>query len=110
MGSHTRTAIPADVADELLQRMAAEPISQGVIRMMAPDSVFLPAIREIAPDVCFVPTTLPPSGEITGARFHQPADPAWQELHAMPTRSLRTRAFMSLKAWNFALSNEPISV
>lgn len=35
--------IPADVADVMVQRMAAERISRRVVRMLSPDSVFLPA-------------------------------------------------------------------
>lgn len=90
--------------------MAAEQISQGVIRMMAPDSVFLPAVIAVQPEVRYIPTKLPPSGEITGTRFRQPSDPAWQELHAMVSRSLRTRAFMTLKAWKAAsIQSEALS-
>lgn len=39
------------------------------------------------------------SGEVEGTHFRQPSDPLWQEQHGMATRSLRTRAGMSLKAW-----------
>lgn len=59
MGSRTRTAIPADVADELVQRMAAEKISQSVIRMMRPDSVYLSAVQKFSPEVRYIPVKLP---------------------------------------------------
>jgi hypothetical protein len=92
------------VAEQLVQRMAAEKLSAKVIRMMPPDSVFLPAVIAVQPGVRYIPRKLPPGGEITGARFRQPSDPAWQELHALVTRSLRTRAFMTLKAWQAVVS------
>jgi len=38
-------------------------------------------------------------GEVEGLRYQPPFDPAWQELHAMARRSLRTRAYLTLKAW-----------
>jgi hypothetical protein len=50
------------------------------------------------------------SGEVEGTHFRQPSDPLWQEQHGMATRSLRARAFMSLKAWKqqFAVPAPPI--
>jgi hypothetical protein len=99
IGSRTRTAIPADVAEQLVQRMAAEQISQDVIRMMAPDSVFLRAIQEVSPQVRYIPAKLA-SGEVGGTRFREPSDPAWQETHRAAIRSVQTRSYMTYKAWS----------
>jgi hypothetical protein len=80
--------------------MAAEQISQDVIRMMAPDSVFLRAINEVLPQILYitVPAKLT-SGEVGGTRFRQPSDPAWRETHRAAIRSVQVRSYMTHKAW-----------
>ena len=98
IGSRSGTAILAEVAAELVQRMAAEQISSKVIRMMAPDSVFLPALQFAQPGVRYVPATLS-SGNIGGTLFRQPSDPAWCETHRAAIRSVQVRAYMTYKAW-----------
>jgi hypothetical protein len=60
------------VADELVQRMAAERVSQGVIRMMSPDSVFLPAVQKVLPETRYVPMRLP-AREIENCYFVPPS-------------------------------------
>ena len=73
------TPLPADVADLLVQRMAAERISRVLIRMFPPDSVFLPAKdfpqhhRLAEEEELELPTPEP-----DGRHFH-PADPARQK-------------------------------
>lgn len=109
IGARTGTFIPSDVAEQLVQRMAAEKISAKVIRMLSPESVFLPAVISVSPGTRLISAKLPPSGDIAGTRFRQPSDPAWQELHARATRSLRTRAFMTLKAWTTITKMDQIS-
>jgi hypothetical protein len=98
IGSRSGTAILAAVADELVQRMAAEKISSKVIRMMAPDSVFLPALQVAQAGVRYIPAKLS-SGEIGGTLFRQPSDPAWRDIHRAAIRSVQTRAYMAYKAW-----------
>ena len=71
VGSRTGTFLPADVADLLVQRMAAERISAKVIRMMRPDSVFLPAVQKVTPHVRYIPTKLPPR-EVENCKFIKP--------------------------------------
>ncbi|MGH9505254.1 MAG: hypothetical protein ACRD20_20565 [Terriglobales bacterium] len=81
------------MAEQLVQRMAAEKISAKVIRMMPPDSVFLSAVKLVLPDIRFIPTKLPPA-EVGGCRFLRPAsDPR--------------PSFSTIRAgWDWA--NEPI--
>lgn len=71
IGSRTSTFIPRDVADGLVQRMAAERLSQGVIRMMPPSSIFLPAVKSALPQVKYVPMKLPPV-EVENCKFVRP--------------------------------------
>jgi len=68
--------IPSDVADQLVQRMAAERISRRIIRLLSPDSVFLPAkaFRQPQHQQPETPLNLP-MAEIHGLRF-LPSDPA----------------------------------
>lgn len=54
-----RTFLAASDAENLVQRLAAEKIRKGVIRMFAPDSVFY-ALRPVAPQQRFIPAKLPP--------------------------------------------------
>ncbi len=63
--------MPTDVADQLVQRMAAERISAKVIRMMRPDSVFLAAVKTVLPQVKYVPMKLPPV-EVENCKFIRP--------------------------------------
>jgi len=75
----TSALVPFDIADLMVQRMAAERISRRVIRLFSPDSIFLPAKD-------FPQTHRPeegeplnqPSPEIHGLHF-KPADPARQK-------------------------------
>jgi len=53
-----RTFLRLADARNLVQRLAAEEIRNGVIRMFPPDSVFY-ALRPISPAVRFVPSKLP---------------------------------------------------
>jgi hypothetical protein len=99
-GARTGTFIAPEIAEQLLQRMAAEKISAKVIRMMSPDSIFLPAVQEVRPGTSCASSNLNfGAGEICGARFRAPSDPAWQELHGPATHSLRIRSWMALKGW-----------
>jgi hypothetical protein len=98
-GSKTGTFLPREVAEQLVQRMAAERISSKVIRMMSPSSVFLPAVQSVAPGTTrYVPTKLS-SGEIGNCRFFPPRDPNWNTVHRQAMHSLRVRASMALKAF-----------
>ncbi len=65
-----RTFLRLADARNLVKRLAAEEIRNGVIRMFAPDSVFY-ALRPIAPQVRFVPTKLPPA-EVENCKFIRP--------------------------------------
>ena len=86
--------IPADQADFLLEQLAAEPISQRVIRMLPPDSVFF-AFSEISkenPRSCAVLGSLPavvqisglPPTELPGLRFQPPADQRFRHVLNIP--------------------------
>lgn len=72
IGSRTGTYLPADIAELMVQRMAAEKISAKVIRMMRPDSIFLAAVKFVLPDTRFIPTKLPPA-EVENCKFVPPA-------------------------------------
>jgi len=70
IGSRAGTFIQPDVAELLLQRMAAERISSKVIRMLPPDSVF-PAFRPPVSRAKFIPEVLPPV-EVANCIFVRP--------------------------------------
>ena len=63
------TKVPADVAELLVRRLAAERITQNVYRLLPPNSVFAKLIPTTA---YFVPLKLG-SGEIPGVKFVPPA-------------------------------------
>jgi len=65
--------VEPDIAEVLLQRMAAEKISNKVIRRMPPNSVFLPAIKEFNPTVRYISVGLPPL-EPGGTKFVGPVN------------------------------------
>jgi hypothetical protein len=65
-----RTFLRLPDARNLVQRLAAEEIRNGVIRMFPPDSVFY-ALRPVSPNRRFVPTTLPPI-ELPGLHLEFP--------------------------------------
>jgi hypothetical protein len=58
------------VADELVRRMAAEPIRQGLIRMLPPDSIF-PVQAAFSQAPRYIPEKLPPA-EVAGTYFQPP--------------------------------------
>lgn len=91
-----------DDAEALVRDFLAERISQKVIRAFPPESSF----RLLSVQDCSK-ITFGGSGEVSGTRFQAPSDPAWQELHAAAGRSLRTRSYMTLKAWKHKLSAPP---
>lgn len=65
------TLIEADIAAELLRRLAAEPIRQGLIRMLPPESVIAKAAP---PDIKnFLPSKLP-AREVSGCKFKAPIE------------------------------------
>lgn len=108
IGARTGTFVPFEIAELLIQRMAAEKISARVIRMMSPDSVFLPAVQTVRPEVrCTSSKFSFGLGEVSGARYQAPSDPAWKELHGMATASLRIRSYMALKAWKQQFAAPP---
>jgi hypothetical protein len=74
IGSRTGTFVAPEVADLLVQRMAAEKISAKVIRMMSPDSPFLPAVRAALLQTKYIPFHLPAS-ELPGVLFRGPKNP-----------------------------------
>lgn len=92
------TLVPRDVAELLLQRMAAERISQKLIRMFPPDSpLYSTPVKSTG---CrFIPSKLT-SGEIGGARWKDPQSSQWHEEHGQVTHSLRARASMMLKSFS----------
>lgn len=63
------TLVGADIATELLRRLAAEPIRQGVIRMLPPSSVMAKAAGPVFAN--FIPEKLPAS-EVSGVIFKAP--------------------------------------
>jgi hypothetical protein len=72
--------VEAEVADVLVQRMAAERISRRVVRLLPPDSVFLPAKNfpqtHYQPDQ---PLGLPPA-ELPGLHFVHPDPVAYRRM------------------------------
>jgi hypothetical protein len=65
------TPVPADVAAELVRRLAAEPIRQGVIRMFGPGSIFASPLKAALPQTSYIPEKLPPA-EVEGTYFDPP--------------------------------------
>jgi hypothetical protein len=65
-----RTFLRLADARNLVQRLAAEEIRNGLIRMFPPDSVFY-ALRPISPQIRFVPSKLPPA-EVENCKFIPP--------------------------------------
>jgi hypothetical protein len=92
-----KTFISKDDADLLVVEMVAEKISNKLIRAFPPDSPF--RLLRSRSEMSDLPKISFGSGEISGTRYREPSDPAWQELHAMAARSLRTRSYMTLKSW-----------
>jgi hypothetical protein len=67
------TFVPADVAHDLLQRLAAERINSKKIRMFSPDSVYL-AGRQLSPEYDDVLRALPlPPVEVGNCKFVPPS-------------------------------------
>jgi hypothetical protein len=99
IGSRTGTFVPRDIADLLVQRMAAERISAKTIRMMHPCSVFLEAVRAVLPQTRYIPTRLP-SREVENCFFVPPASDkrprvatlraAWDWSKELPPADMRT--------------------
>lgn len=81
------TFLSADVARDLVGRLAAERISQGKIRMVSPDSVYM-AGRTLSLDVKRVLDGLPlPPAEIGNCKFVPPAtehNPLIARVHVDP--------------------------
>ena len=73
------------MAAELVRRLAAEPIRQGVIRMLPPTSVMAKAAGTLF--VNFIPDKLPPR-EVENVKFKAPPDRATliPRTHYLPTR------------------------
>ncbi len=76
--SHRDTFVPRDIADLLVERMVAERLSQGLIRMFPPDSIF--------PVQKFVTLPLPwdgklPPRDVPGVYFQEPQSVRWQIEH-----------------------------
>jgi hypothetical protein len=97
-GSKAKTFVEKDDADLLVQEMFAERLSAKLIRAFPPNSPFrmLHSRSGAGTGVSKISFT---SGEVSNARYQAPSDPAWQELHGMASRSLRTRSYMTFKAW-----------
>ena len=93
LGSKAKTFLDKEDAETLVREMFAERISAKLIRAFPPDSPFRLLRIQDRTKLTFG------SGEVSGTRFQAPRDPAWQELHGAAARSLRTRSYMTLKAW-----------
>ncbi len=65
-----RTYMAKRDADLLVERLAAERLKNGLIRMFSPDSVFY-FLRPVAPQIRFIPTKLPPV-EVEDCHFLPP--------------------------------------
>lgn len=65
--ARSRTFVPAEVAKDLLQRMAAERINSGKIRMFSPTSIYL-AGRQLSPEYLGMLSGLPPA-EVENCKF-----------------------------------------
>jgi hypothetical protein len=101
LSTKPKTFLSKEDADLLVAEMAAERISNKLIRAFPPHSSF----RTLKPS-SFIPLGRISSAEPSGLRFQLPTDPAWREQHGMATHSLQTRAFMTLKAWNSSRVSE----
>ena len=67
------TFVPADIAHDLIQRLAAEKLNSKKIRMFSPDSVYL-AGRQLSPEYDDVLRALPlPPVEVGNCKFVPPA-------------------------------------
>jgi hypothetical protein len=71
--ARSSTRIDAAVAHDLVQRMAAERINSGKIRMFSPDSVYM-AGRQLSPEYIGLLSGLPPA-EIGNCKFIPPPMP-----------------------------------
>lgn len=68
----SRTFVPAEVARDLLQRLAAEKINSKKIRMFSPDSVYM-AGRQLSPEYDAILRALPmPPVEVGNCKFVPP--------------------------------------
>jgi hypothetical protein len=103
LGTKPKTFVAKDDAEELVREMFAERVSSKLIRAFPPDSPF----RLLRVGVEERSKLTLGSGEASGTRYCQPSDPAWQELHGMASRSLRTRSYMTLKAWKQQFATSP---
>lgn len=82
-GELPRTFVKRDIACLMVDRMAAEHISQRVIRMFPRDSIF-PAFRLQPRDARYIPEKLPPR-EIPGCYFQPPQSDTWRIQHRTVT-------------------------
>jgi hypothetical protein len=70
--ARSRTFLDADVARDLVQRMAAERLNSRKIRMFSPDSVYMSG-RVMNPEVQAILDTLPmPPAEVANCKFVRP--------------------------------------
>jgi len=75
-----RTFVKKEIASLLVARMAAEQISQRVIRMFAPDSIY-PVLKRPQSRFGYVPAKMPPR-EVPGVWFQKPQSDRWKIEHA----------------------------
>jgi hypothetical protein len=73
LNSRPSTFLSKDVAELLVKRLAAERISQKLIRAVPPESVFLPIHPEHNPASPSIGVGLTAPIELPGLRFIQPA-------------------------------------
>ena len=75
-----RTFVKKEIASLLVARMAAEQISQRVIRMFAPDSIY-PVLKRPQSRFGYIPAKMPPR-EVPGVWFQKPQSDRWKIEHA----------------------------
>jgi hypothetical protein len=70
-GIRATTHVPQQIAEDLVQRMVAERVSQRLIRMLPPGSIF-PVKAAFPNSASYIPEKLPPV-EVEGTYFEPPA-------------------------------------
>lgn len=96
--ARSRTFVPADVAHDLLQRLAAEKINSKKIRMFAPDSVYM-AGRQLSPEYDAILRALPmPPAEIGNCKFVPPAIERNPQIAAVRIEN----TFAAMQSWDWS--------